>query len=138
MSGFSTSLANAIINATLRGTAFPAIRTPYFALFTADPTDAFTAGTEVQAAWYRRVPTGAFAAPANGTTYNATRAEFPPVTGAQVTVTHIGIVEGDSINDPTATLMYSEPLPAPRTLQINDVFVVDSQTLTGDFTLQLL
>ena len=75
---------------------------------------------------------------ANAATYNSVRAEFPPVTGAQVTVTHMGIVEGDSAGDATATLMYSEPLPAPRTLQINDVFVVDSQTLTGDFTLALL
>lgn len=138
MAGFSTSLGNAIINATLRGQAFPAIRTPHFALFTADPTDAFTAGTEVNAAWYQRVPTGAFSAPANAATYNAVRAEFPAVSGAQVTVTHIGIVEGDSAGDATATLMYSEPLPAPRTLQINDVFVIDSQTLTGDFTLALL
>jgi hypothetical protein len=138
MSGFSTSLANAIISTTLRGVAFPAIRTPYFALFTSDPTDGFTAGTEVNAAWYQRVPTGAFSAPSNGTTYNATRAEFAPVSGSQVTVTHVGIVEGESVNDPTATLMYSEALPAPRTLQINDVFVVDSQALTGDFTLQLL
>ena len=138
MSGFSTSLANAIISATLRGVAFPSIRTPYFALFTADPTDSFTAGTEVAAVWYQRVPTGAFAAPAGGATYNATRAEFPPVTGAPVTISHIGIVEGDSVGDPTATLMYSEQLPAQRTLQVNDVFVVDSQTLTGDFTLQLL
>ena len=138
MSGFSTSLANGIINATRRGQSFPAIRTPYYALFTADPTDAFTAGTEVAAAWYQRIPTGAFAAPGNGGSYNATRAEFPPVTGAPVTVTHIGIVEGDSAGDATATLMYSEPLPAQRTLQINDVFVVDSQALTGDFVLQLL
>lgn len=138
MAGFSTSLAHSIINATLRGQAFPAIRTPFYALFTADPTDAFTAGTEVSAVWYQRVPTGAFATPNNGATYNATRAEFPPVTGAQVTITHVGIVEGDAAGDPTATLMYSEPLPAPRTLQINDVFVIDSQTLTGDFTLQLL
>jgi len=138
MAGFSTSLGNAIINATLRGQAFPAIRTPYFALFTADPTDAFTAGTEVNAAWYRRVATGAFAAPANAATYNAVRAEFPPVTGAQVTVTHVGIVEGGAPGDATATLMYSEPLASPRTLQINDVFVIDSQTLAGDFTLQLL
>ena len=138
MPGFSTSLANAIINSTLRGTAFPAIRTPFFALFTSDPTDAFTAGTEVSAAWYQRVPTGAFAAPNNGTTYNATRAEFPAVSGAPVTVTHIGILEGASAGDATATLMYSEPLPAPRTLQINDVFLVDSQTLSGDFLLQLL
>ena len=138
MSGFSTSLGNAIINATLRGQAFPAIRTPYFALFTSDPTDGFTAGTEVNASWYQRVPTGAFAAPNNAATYNSTRAEFPPVTGSQVTVTHVGIVEGDSSGDPTATLMYSEPLPTQRTLQINDVFVVDSQMLTGDFTLTLL
>lgn len=138
MAGFSTSLGNAIINATLRGQSFPAIRTPFFVLFTADPTDAFTAGTEVNAPWYQRVPTGAFAAPANAATYNAVRAEFPPVTGAQVTVTHMGIVEGDSAGDATATLMYSEPLPAPRTLQINDVFVVDSQALTGDFILALL
>lgn len=138
MAGFSTSLGNAIINATLRGQAFPAIRTPFFALFTADPTDAFTAGTEVSAAWYQRVATGAFAAPNGASTYNSVRAEFPAVTGAQVTVTHIGIVEGDSAGDATATLMYSEPLPAPRTLQINDVFVIDSQTLTGDFTLALL
>lgn len=138
MSGFSTSLANAIISATLRGQAFPAIRVPFFALFTADPTDGFTAGTEVTATWYRRVATGAFAAPAGGKTYNATRAEFPPVSGAQVTITHIGIVEASAAGDATATLMYSEPLPAPRTLQVNDVFVVDSQTLTGDFTLELL
>lgn len=138
MAGFSTSLANAIINTALRGAAFPAIRTPFFALFTADPTDAFTAGTEVSAAWYHRVPTGAFAAPNNGSTYNATRAEFPPVTGAPVTVTHIGIVEGAAAGDATATLLFSEPLPAPRTLQINDVFIVDSQALSGDFLLQLL
>lgn len=66
MAGFSTSLANAIISATLSRVAFPAIRTPYFALFTADPTDAFTAGTEVAATWYQRVATGGFAAPNNG------------------------------------------------------------------------
>ncbi len=138
MAGVSTSLGNAFINATLRGQAFPAIRTPYFALFTADPTDAFTAGTEVNAAWYQRVPTGAFAAPANAATYNAVRAEFPPVTGAQVTITHVGIVEAAAPGDATATLMYSEPLAAPRTLQINDVFVIDSQALAGDFTLQFL
>lgn len=138
MAGFSNSLANAIINTTLRGQAFPAIRTTYFALFTADPTDAFTSGTEVSAAWYRRMPTGAFAAPTNGVTFNSTRVEFPPVSGAPVTVTHIGIVEGSSPTDNTATLLYSEALTAPRTLQINDVFVVDSATSSGDFTLTLV
>lgn len=138
MAGFSTSLANAIANATLRQQAFPTIRTVYFALFTADPTDAFTAGTEVSAAWYQRQPAGAFAAPSNGVTYNTTRVEFAPVSGAPVTVTHIGIVEGSSPTDPTATLLYSSALDAPKTLTINDIYVVDSQTVTGDFTLSLV
>lgn len=138
MAGFSTSLANAIINSTLRGQAFPPIRTVYFALFTADPTDAFTAGTEVSAAWYQRQPAGAFNAPANGVTFNSTRVEFPPVSGAPVTVTHVGIVEGANPTDPTATLLYSEPLPNARTLQINDVYVVDSATTSGDYTLTML
>lgn len=138
MAGFSNSLANAIINTTLRGQAFPTIRNTYFALFTADPTDAFTSGTEVSAAWYVRKAAGAFAAPASGVTFNSTRVEFPPVTGTAVTVTHIGIVEGSSASDGTATLLYSEALPVARTLQVNDVFVVDSQTLTGDITISLL
>jgi hypothetical protein len=138
MAGFSTSLANAIVNTTLRGQAFPTIRTTYFALFTADPTDAFTAGTEVSAAWYARKPAGAFASPTNGVSFNSTRVEFPPVTGAPVTITHVGIVEGSNATDGTATLLYSEALPAPRTLQINDVFVVDSATSSGDFTLTLV
>jgi hypothetical protein len=138
MAGFSTSLANAIVNATLRGQAFPTIRTTYFALFTSDPTDAFAAGTEVSAAWYARQPAGAFAAPSNGVTFNSTRVEFPPVAAAPTTVTHVGIVEGSSLTDTTATLLYSEALPASRTLAINDVFVVDSASTSGDFNLQLL
>jgi len=138
MSGFSTSLANAIVNATLRGQPFPSLRTTYFALFTANPTDAFTAGTEVDAPWYARQPAGAFNAPANGVTFNSVRVTFPPVTGAPVTVTHIGIVEGANPTDPTTTLLYSAPLPNARTLQVNDVYVIDSATTSGDFNLTLL
>lgn len=134
MAGFSTHLANAVINYTLRGQAMPAIAGTYFALFTADPTDAFTAGTEVSAGWYARQATGSFAAPASGTTYNAARVEFPAVTGAQITITHVGVVDAQN----GGNLLYSEALPTPKTLQINDVFVIDSQTLSGDFTLSLL
>ena len=138
MPGFSNSLANAIINSTLRGQSFPTIRTTYFALFTSDPTDAFTAGTEVSADWYVRQPAGAFAAPAAGVSYNNTRVQFPPVTGANVTVTHVGIVEGSSPTDPTATLLYSQPLTAAKVMSVNDVFVVDSLTTSGDWTITLL
>lgn len=138
MAGFSTSLANAIVNATLRGQAFPTIRTTYFALFTADPTDAFTAGTEIAAAWYARRPAGSFNAPANGVSFNATNVEFPPVTGAPLVVTHIGIVEGATPTDPTSTLLYSEALPEPKTLTVNDIYTVRSQGASGDFTLTLV
>lgn len=138
MPGFSTSLANGIISATLRGQPFPTVRTTYFALFTADPTDAFTNGTEVAAAWYVRKPAGAFAAPANGVSYNSTRVQFNPVVGANVTVTHVGIVEGSSPTDVTSTLLYSQALPVAKVLSENDVFVVDSETTSGDWTITLL
>lgn len=138
MAGFSNSLANAIINSTLRGQAFPTIRTTYFALFTADPTDAFSAGTEVSAAWYARQPAGAFSAPSAGTSYNTTQVRFPAVTGASVTVTHVGILEGASPSDVTSTLLYSYPLTEPKTLAVNDVYVVDTAGSSGDFTQNLL
>lgn len=138
MSGFSNSSANAIINYHLRGQAAPAVRTLYFALFTEDPTDAFTAGKEVSAPWYVRKPTGAWAAPVNGVTYNTTRVEFPPVTGVPVTITHIGIVEGANPTDGTATLLYSHPLSAPKDLEVNDVYMVDSAGTSGDYTLNLV
>lgn len=135
MSGFSTSLANDTINAVLRETAMPTFTSPKFALFTADPTDAFTAGTEVSAPWYARIPTGSWSAPTTGSTFNTAREEFAPVTGAPITVTHIGIFAD---RNGVPTLAFSEPLPSPRLLNINDVFVVDSQTLSGDYTLTLL
>ena len=138
MSGFSNSSANAIINHHLRGQAASTIRTLYFALFTADPTDAFTAGNEVSAAWYVRKATGAWAAPTYGVTYNTTRVEFPAVTGAAETVTHIGIVEGSSASDGTSTLLYSHQLSAPKTLNVNDVYMVETAGTSGDYTLSLV
>jgi len=138
MSGFSNSSANAIINCHLRGPAPITVRNVYFALFIADPTDAFSAGTEVSAPWYTRVLTGAWAAPTNGVTYNTTRVEFPAITGTSVVVTHIGIVEGTSAGDGNATLLYSHPLSSARTLNVNDVYLVDSTGTAGDYTLSLV
>ena len=138
MSGFSNSSANAIINNHLRGQAAPAIRNLYFALFTADPTDAFSAGTEVATPWYVRKLTGAWAAPTNGVTFNTTRVEFPATTLASATITHVGIVEGANATDGTATLLYSHALSTPKVLGINDVYLVDSQGTSGDYTLTLV
>lgn len=134
MAGFSTYLANAIINSVLLGQAMPIPAGRFFALFTADPTDSFTAGTEVSASWYTRKDTGAWASPTTGITYNTSRVEFPPVTGSSVTITHIGIV--DALTG--GNLLFSDALPTAKTLSINDVFFIDSQTLTGDVTISLL
>lgn len=138
MSGFSNSSANAIINYHLRAAVAPTIRNLYFALFTTDPTDAFSAGTEIAASWYVRQLTGAWAAPVNGVTYNSTRASFPSVTGSGVTVTYVGIVEGASATDGTATLLYSHALSTAKTLAVNDIFIVDSTGTSGDYTLTLV
>ena len=70
---------------------------------------------------------------------NAKAITFPANNGAgNVTVTHIGIVEGANPTDPTATLLYSEALPTPKTLTVNDIYAVRSQGASGDFTLTLV
>lgn len=141
MPGMSNSLANAVINWSLRAQAAPTIRTTYFALFKADPTDAFTAGTEVDRTvntWYGRKPTGAFASPANGVTYNSTSVSFDPVTDAGVTVTHIGIVEGANATDATATLLYSQALSVVKVMTTNDQYAVISSGTSGDFNLTMV
>ena len=134
MSGFSTYAANATANFWLKGIAMPGVPGRFLALFTADPTDSFTAGTEVAAPWYARIQAPTFAAPNNGSTFNTERAEFAPVTGSPVTITHIGIV--DSLTG--GNLIISEALPAPKLLNINDVYFIDSTTLTGDLIVNFL
>lgn len=145
MPGFSTSLANALIDFTLRGQPAPTIRTTYYALFTADPTDDFKSDTEVSASWYARQPTGVFKAPVNGASYNAVNAEFPRVDAGTVTVTHIGIVEGASPTDATSTLLYSSELtdsitklPKPITLAVGDIYAIRFDATSGDFAIELL
>ena len=64
--------------------------------------------------------------------------QFDPVTVAPVVITHIGIVEGASPTDPTSTLMYSYQLTEPKTLSVNDVYVVDTSGSSGDFTQTLV
>lgn len=137
MSGFSNFLANAILNSTMNGATFPTIRNRYFILCTADPTDSFSAGTEVSAAWYVRKAAGTYSV-TSGIGYNITRTEFPAVTGSPVTVTHIGIVEGASATDVTSNLMYSHPLSAPVTLAVGGIYAIDSTGTSGDYTLSLV
>jgi hypothetical protein len=58
-----------ILDHILRASSFGAIATPYLGLFTVEPADDGTGGTEVTGGGYARLA-GAFAADTDGVTYN--------------------------------------------------------------------
>ena len=91
MAALSNYLENALINATLRNTAYSSPATVYAALFTSDPTDAGS-GTEVSGGSYARKAI-TFGAPSNGASTNSGAVEFDQATGNWGTITHFGIYD---------------------------------------------
>jgi len=118
MAEMSNYLENALINVTLRATAYTAPTTVYLALYTTDPTDADT-GTECTGTSYARQSI-TFGAPSNGVSTNTAAIEFPQAGGAWGTITHIGI--RDALT--TGNLLYHTPLDASKTIATGDVFRV--------------
>jgi len=116
MSEMSNYLENALINVTLRATAYTAPTTVYLALYTTDPTDADT-GTECSGTSYARQSV-TFGAPSNGVSTNSAVIEFPQAGGSWGTITHIGI--RDALT--TGNLLYHSPLDASKTIATGDVF----------------
>lgn len=126
MAGFSTFLANQIINNTL----VTPYASRYLALFVADPTDDNDTSKEVTGAWYSRKLTGAWASPTNGVSENSNTIQYNPVTGAQVTISHWGIYDA-----PTAgNLLYNGAFNTPKTFNVDDFPVIGP----GDLDLSLL
>lgn len=124
MSELSNYLENALINVTLRGTAFTAVSTPYVALFTSDPTDAGS-GTQVSGGSYARQSV-TFGAPSNGVSINSADVTFPTATASWGTVTHIGIYDALT----SGNLLYHTPLDISKTIDIGDVFKIASGNLS--------
>lgn len=124
MAEMSNFLENALVNATLRNTAYTSPTTVYLALYTTDPTDA-DIGTEVSGTSYARQSI-TFGAPSNGTSTNSAAIEFPQAGGSWGTVTHIGI--RDALT--TGNLLYHTPLDASKTIATGDVFRVASGSLS--------
>ena len=120
----SNYLENALINVTLRATAYTAPTTVYVALYTTDPTDADT-GTEVTGGSYARQSV-TFAAPSNGVTTNSADITFPTATAAQGTVTHIGIRDALTAGN----LLYHTPLDASKTIDLGDIFKITTGNLS--------
>lgn len=117
MTAFSDDLETKLFNATLRNTAYTSPVTVYLALFTSDPTDAYTVANEVDTtvddtAYVRQ--SIAFGAPTNGVGSNSAQITFPAVVygtgGLPYNVTHIGIT--DSATYQGGNLLYHVALDA--------------------------
>jgi hypothetical protein len=124
MAEMSNFLENALVNATLRNTAYTSPSAVYLALYTADPTDA-DSGTEVSGTSYARQAI-TFGAPSNGVTTNSAAIEFPQAGGSWGTVTHVGIRDASTAGN----LLYHTPLDASKTIATGDVFRVASGSLS--------
>jgi hypothetical protein len=124
MAELSNYLENALINVTLRATAYTAPTTVYLALYTTDPTDADT-GTECSGTSYARQSI-TFGAPSNGVSTNSAAIEFPQAGGAWGTITHIGIRDASTAGN----LLYHTPLDASKTIATGDVFRIASSSLS--------
>jgi len=124
MSEMSDYLENAMINVTLRNTAFTAVAQPYVALFTTDPTDAGS-GTQVSGGSYARTAV-TFGAPSGGVTTNSADVTFPTATASWGTVTHIGIYDAATLGN----LLYHTPLNASKTIDTGDIFRISAGNLS--------
>ena len=124
MSEMSNYLENALINVTLRGTAYTAPTTIYVALFTTDPTDAGS-GTEVSGGSYARTAV-TFAAPSNGVSLSSADCTFPQATASWGTVAFIGLYDALTIGN----LLYHTPLDVSKTIDTGDIFKIASGSLS--------
>lgn len=124
MAEISNYLENALINVTLRNTAYTAPTTVYVGLYTTDPTDANT-GTEVSGGSYARTAV-TFAAPSNGVTTNSADVTFPTSSGSWGTVGWIGILDASTAGN----LLYHTPLDVSKTISSGDIFKISTGNLS--------
>ena len=124
MAEFSNYLEDALINATLRNTAYTSPTTVYVSLYTSDPTDADT-GTEVSGGSYARTSV-TFDAPSNGVTQNSADVTFPTSTASWGTVTHIGIHDASTAGN----LLFYTVLDTSKNIDSGDIFKIETGNLT--------
>lgn len=120
----SNYLEQAVLNHTLRGTAYTQPAALYVALYTTDPTDANT-GTEVTGGAYAR-QTITFGAASGGQIQNSSVVTFPVATASWGTVTHVGILDASSAGN----LLYSGALSASQTVAINNQLIFSANAIT--------
>jgi hypothetical protein len=124
MAEMSNFLENALINATLRNTAYTSPTTVYVGLYTSDPTDGNT-GTEVSGGSYARTAV-TFGAPSNGASLNDAAVEFPQATASWGTVAYIGILDAAT----SGNLLYHTILDTAKTIDTGDIFKIATGSLS--------
>lgn len=139
MSAASNYTEDNVINALLRGVAFPLPAKTYVSLHTANPGD--TGASEVSTAAFpayvrREAEQGGaigsgWSASSDGVSRNAKQLTYPGFDGAApVTVTHWAVFDALS----GGNLLFYAPLQTSRQLQTGDVFVFDVNALTVTMT----
>lgn len=108
------SLANALLNAVLRGATYQGPTTVYAGLVITVPTST-AAGVEVAGGGYTRVPV-TFRAAAAGATNNVSAVTFPPATAPWGNV--VGVVLCDAVTG--GTQLYFGSLGSPKSVAIGD------------------
>lgn len=137
MSAASNYTETNVINAMLRGVAFPLPAKTYVSLHTGDPTDAATPATEVQLAnfpaYVRREAEqgGAIGSGwtdfGNGIAKNAKQLTYPSHDGIpDIGITHWAVWDAAA----GGNMLTFAPFQTPRTLKTGDIFVVDVNALT--------
>lgn len=131
MAGFSTHLAQAVLNHFVRRITQPVPNGTYLALFVADPTDANNTANEVTGGWYQRQQITGWSAPGTGgsSTSNNNQVLFSAVTDNAISITHWGIYDAVT----SGNLLVSGPLTDPKVLNVDDVFTVNAGDLVLDF-----
>jgi hypothetical protein len=124
MSEMSNYLEDALINVTLRNTAYTTPTTVYLALYTTDPTDADT-GTEVSGGSYARQAI-TMGAPSNGVSVSSADISFPQCTVSWGTVAFVGIRDALTAGN----LLYHSPLTVSKAIDVGDIFKVASGSLS--------
>jgi hypothetical protein len=123
-SEYSTYLQNAIINATLRNTAYTSPAVVYVAL----STTTITAGgsiTEISGGSYARQAV-TLAAPSSGAAASNANVTFPTATTTWGTITDIGIYDAST----GGNLLYFTPLTVSKTITSGDIFQISTGNLT--------
>lgn len=131
MAKIGTFLQNALLNGTLRNTAYTPAATVYVGLHTADPTDttATALANEVSGNAYAR-QAASFGTPSGGITTTTSDITFPQATpSGWSTVGYISIWDAST----TGNLLYHGTLSPSVTINASDQLKI----LTGNLTVQL-